>query len=368
MRRESLIKSKNFALSRESVCILTAYTLILYLIGALAAMFWTFVLPDKYFYDGNYIRDLLGGTLSVNFDSFVHTALVYKLLGYSDATPREVVAFTVFSLSFLPVIAAFMAGMQHVGYANLALLAALVGISSIYLGQYSKEPIAIWSVSFALYLLGLRRPFAWTAFLPIVLYGLFFRSYWIIVAFFWLLLFWLSYRSWSISVKMLLLLCAMVLVSVIFYLTLGYHITEVRDRVNEYRQESPDAVSMIRNYLPNSSVLHSLANWLVSWLLILIPLPMLTLFGLQYAGLFALYTYTLYFLLLSKKKLDFLKLRLLPSKRRRLQGSFTFMLAFTLVQATFEPDYGSVLKHMMDLLPMIAFVLGFGTWKAKGTQ
>lgn len=351
--------------TRSSGYSLIVFFLILYVVGVMAATCWVFVLPAKFFYDGEYIRGLLESPQGLNFDPFVNTARVFALLGYSATTPREVVAVSVFTLSFLPALIGFTLGLRNPSYTNLFLLAAWIGVSTIYLGQYSKELIALWFVFFALYWLGFKRPTAWMAILIIAIYGIFFRSYWIIIAGFWMLLLWLSDRPWRFYLKMTFLLCVMALVSAAFYEVFGYHLTEVRDRVNEYRSDSPDAITMIRNYLPSETVLHDLLNWLIAWFFILIPLPVLRFFEAQYLVFFALMATTLYVTLRIRQGLVLQGMHLPPLVERRIRGSITFMLAFTLVQGIFEPDYGSIVKHMTSLLPTLAYVLAFGQWNVR---
>ena len=157
----------------------------------------------------------------------------------------------------------------------------------------------------------------------------------------------------------------MALVSAAFYEVFGYHLTEVRDRVNEYRSDSPDAITMIRNYLPSETVLHDLLNWLIAWFFILIPLPVLRFFEAQYLVFFALMATTLYVTLRIRQGLVLQGMHLTPLVERRIRGSITFMLAFTLVQGIFEPDYGSIVKHMTSLLPTLAYVLAFGQWNVR---
>jgi hypothetical protein len=206
------------------------------------------------------------------------------------------------------------------------------------------------------------------AFVVVAIYGVFFRSYWIIIAGFWIVLVWLSYRPWNFYVKLTFLLVVMLLVSVIFFESFGYHITEVRDRVNEYRLNSVDATTMIRNYFPSITVFHDLLNWLIAWFFILIPLPALLLFELQYTVFFAMILFSLLIAYRAGNVLEKYKRFLLPSEERRIRGSITFMIAFTLVQGIFEPDYGSVLKHLTNLLPVLAYVLAYGLHTVRSSK
>ncbi len=331
-------------------------------LGTLASLVWVRILPEQYFYDGEYIRSLLATDLNPTqaFDTFVNTAWVFTMLGFRADTPREITSVSLFLLAFIPTAAWFFAGLRRLQYWSLTLLATWVAVGSIYLGQLSKEVIALWFTSLILYVVGFRRPVAWLAFLIPLIYAVAFRPYWIIIAAFWALFWWLSNRRWAFSLKLWVFVGALVTTSSVYYLYRGEHLTEIRERLNEFRIGSDVAQSMIVNYLPNSTVLHDVANWIISWMFILFPLPVLRLFEpLQW----------IFFLLVVSTVLTFYWInlnvqressRLSPSQLRRVRTCLTFMMAFTLAQAIFEPDYGSALKHMTDLLPMIAYLLSLG--------
>lgn len=331
-------------------------------LGTLASFVWIRILPEQYFYDGEYIRSLLATDLNPTqaFDTFVNTAWVLALLGFRADTPREITFVSLFLLAYIPTAVWFFAGLRRLQYWGLTLLAIWVAVGSIYLGQLSKEVIALWFTSLILYVVGFRRPIAWLAFVIPLIYAVAFRPYWIIIAAFWALFWWLSNRRWSFSLRLLVFAGALVAASSFYYLYRGEHLTEIRERLNEFRIGSDVAQSMIVNYLPNSTVLHDVANWIISWMFILVPLPVLRLLEPPQLIFFVLVVSTVltfYWISLNVQREPS---RFSPPQLRRVRTCLTFMLAFTLVQAIFEPDYGSTLKHMTGLLPMIAYLLALG--------
>lgn len=344
--------------------VFTALTVVVLMgsLGTLATLVWIRILPEQYFYDGEYIRSLLATDLNPTqaFDTFVNTAWVFAMLGFRADTPREITSLSLFMLAFIPTAAWFLAGLGRLQYWGLALLGIWVAVGSIYQGQLSKEVIALWFISLILYVVGFRRPVAWLAFVIPLIYAVAFRPYWIVIAAFWALFWWLSSRRWAFSLKLLVFAGALVAASSVYYLYRGEHITEIRERLNEFRIGSDVAQSMIVNYLPNNTILHDVANWIISWMFILFPLPVLRLFEPLQWIFFVLVissVITFYWISLNvQRESD----RFSPSQLRRVRACLTFMMAFTLVQAIFEPDYGSVLKHMTDLLPMIAYLLALG--------
>jgi len=327
--------------------------------GALSTLIWVNVLPEKYFYDGEYIRSLLGTELkpTAAFDAFVNTAWVFALMGFTPETPREITGITVFVLAFIPIAAWFFAGLRKLQYWNVLLFGAWIAVASVYLGQLTKEVIALWFVSLILYTIGLRRPMAWMAFILPVFYAVGFRPYWLLIALFWVLIWWLSYRNWAFSINVIFFYASLMAVSIAHFLFRGEYLTDIRERLNEFRVGSDVAQSMLANFLPNKTIVHDVINWTISWILILFPVPVLRFFEPLQLAFFLLVTSTaisIYRVAINTRvAISMFTL----SQQRRLRACITFMLAFTLVQAAFEPDYGSVLKHMTDLLPMIAYAL-----------
>ncbi len=354
-------------LSKPEMYTLMVYILLLLTSALALSLTLVLVLPEKYYLDGNVIRSLLSEELELNFDPFIHTAWVYRLLGFSANTSRELVAVLVLLVALIPVIFCFFLGLRHTTYLNLSILGMWFFLSTIYLSQYSKELIAVWAVSLALIALHHMRPVAWVAAFGVVLgYGIFFRSYWILLAFIWIFLVWLSYRRWHLFLKVIALICVIFAISAAFQFAFGYHITEVRNNVNEFRVGSPDVHTMIGNVFPSENLLQDVANWLLCWFFILFPVPLFALFDIQYVLFGGLTTVTVLVVLRSWKALARVK-RVLDSKNERLlRSAILFMFAFTLVQGIFEPDYGSVAKHMVNLLPVLAYVLAFGDTRSSG--
>lgn len=347
------------SVKRNRVFTATVLVGLLGLFGALATQIWITVLPEKYFYDGEYIRSLLGTELEPTsaFDTFVNTAWVFAIMGFTSETPREITAVAIFLSAFIPVTLCFFAGLRRLQYWNALLFSAWVAVESVYLGQLSKEIIALWFVSLILYVIGLKRPVAWIAFILPVFYAVAFRPYWLLVAFFWFLIWWLSYRNWTPALKAIFFYGSLLAVSIAYFLFRGDYLTDIRSSTNEFRVGSDFAQSMIANFLPNKTIVHDVINWTISWILILFPVPVLRFFEplqLVFFLLVASTTISIYRLAINTRVVISM---FTLSQQRRLRACITFMLAFTLVQAVFEPDYGSVLKHMTDLLPMIAYAL-----------
>ena len=364
----STLKARLF--KRSQVFTLLALIGLLGMLGTLATLIWIRILPEQYFYDGELIRSLLKAELNpaTAFDTFINTAWVFAVLGFNADTDPEITAISSFILAFVPIAACVFAGMRRIQLGSSLLFSAWIAVGSIYLGQLSKEIIALWFVALILCVIGLKRPIAWLAFTIPLVYAIGFRPYWLLIAAFWFLFWWLSYRCWNFSLKAIFLYGSMFTTSAAYYSYRNEHITEIRNRVNELRIGSDVAQSIIVNYLPNSSILHDVVNWNISWFFILFPIPVLQFLEPLQILFFLLTVSTTIFVYLFVVNFRIELTMSTPSQRRRIRACVTFLMAFTLVQAIFEPDYGSVLKHMTNLLPMLGYMLFIGRWSIKNAS
>lgn len=333
-----------------------------YLVGAASVLAWRHLLPAKYYADDTVIAHLIAErawlTGRVFYASFRNTALVYHLLGFTSSTSHLLVGPAVLFLALVPIGPLLVMATRRRGWGRWVVLALWLGPLTIYLGQYSKELLAIWVSAIALYLAGAPPRLATTAFVPAIAYGVFVRRYWLIIGLFWALLWWLLDRRWNALVKLVTLLAAMVVASVGFRFMQGYFLTSLRTTVNASRDHGAAAVTAIHNVLPATSVGADLVNWLTTAAAIVVPVPALIPPELRVVPFVVLTLATVW--VMTRRAAA--PLPAVAERRRR--AALAFVVAATLVMGAFEPDYGSVLKHEVGLLPMIVFVLGLGGARA----
>lgn len=332
------------------------------LVGMGLTLAWPYLLPAKYYADSALLKRLIASATGESghrlFASFGNTAFAYHLLGFSGRTPSRVIGPLVFALAYVPAAAAIATGSRRGPRAGWLVIALWIAALSIYLGQYSKELFAIWASAAALGLSGARRGWGLMAFIPVILYGLFVRRYWLLIAAFWALFRYLHTRRWNLAVKGIVVLGAMVTMSVGYHLVLGHFVTSLRTTLNHVRSDGVTAQTAIHNLLPASSVPADLANWLVAVMSIAVPVPALIPPEIQVIPFVALSALTFWLLLR--------RVRCPPGRRRnrRRLAAITFVMAAVVVMALFEPDYGSVFKHELGFLPMIGFLLALGGGRA----
>lgn len=328
----------------------------------LGSLLYRQVLPEKYFWDGNFIRIL---TCEAEFNphetgSFGRVADFYRLIGMGCEPPDYII--TIVQIVVVIVITIHVmyisAGLSRTILWRHLIAFAWMVVSSVYLGQYSKEFPTFLVAYLLLFLSGLRGGgFLSTAL--VLAYGLLFRKYWLLIAFIVQVLY-MAQKRISISPRRLRYAAFIVLMvllaymsSTLYYIITGEYITNLRVELNSHR-EILNALSMKRNIIKNVSLHTDVMNWLYSWMTLLLPFPALASFTPQRIAFVFLYPITMASALrsyLANKQV------LRSAFDRRLRFSSIFILSFTVVQAIFEPDYGSTMKHISAILPITIYLV-----------
>jgi hypothetical protein len=133
-------------------------------------------------------------------------------------------------------------------------------------------------------------------------------------------------------------------------------LTEARNEVNLDRFDNPDRNSAFDNPLENTGFATDLANAVIAWAYINIPVALL-LHGVPHYVFFAAFQIcSLWFF--AAGCASFLE----DARRIRRSDSIhlrcaAFVIAYSLTQGLFEPDFGSFLRHEMVLMiPMLIVV------------
>ncbi|WP_345752693.1 hypothetical protein [Microbacterium rhizophilus] len=276
--------------------------------------------------------------------SFTPVATIYRMLGMGDAPllaglfsfalAAAVVTFTIFRLR-----------PHRIGWpVALYVLAAYLG-SAYYLGQYSKD-IFVLPVAFILLM---SRRIWWE--IPIIgamiAYSYWFRDYWFLIT-----VGYVAYRAvtWvQVRVRYLLIIGSLAAVAIGLgnFLVLGNDPNYFREKVVSVLEANTQLLTIV----PLPQPVGGLIDLFVNYWLILVPLALPFTAGLVYVAVSAVLIF-LRLLPLSVAR----SARRWPSVRT-LDGviarrALSLLCAFAAVQAVFEPDYGSVLRHLMPLLPV----------------
>lgn len=320
------------------------------------------ILPAKYFFDSEVIAQNFGHVDKFTIGgSFVNTALFYDLLLLSQSA--RVTAF-VTSLVFSVFIFKCFSPPQFLdkrGMHNVVVFAFACVVGAVYLAQYSKESLVMLT---AFLFFGLsktrKQQFLWV--LIAVIYATYFREYWLLV-----LVFYFYYQivfkfSRSVPWVLLSVVLAFLVLAIAFQFVLGVELAYYRYAVNDTRAYTLNANTMIMPVLPTGNVLLEWLNAVIQFFLMFFPFPLLT--GNPLYLLFFLVVASIGIRLIGVMQ-SLIRSRQLSLPTRQVR-CLALILSFVTIQSIFEPDYGSYIKHLTPMLPLILYVLCWHQqWRAQ---
>ncbi|MDO9278973.1 MAG: hypothetical protein Q7U05_10490 [Polaromonas sp.] len=313
-------------------------------------------LSGKFSYDAATIREYMAMRdlwVGLSFDSWVNTArvltLVFGLLSEALAIPLYYALVFLLSVRVLDVF-----NVDRLPYHLLAGTWLLCG--AFFFWQPSKELVAL---PVALFLCLSRTPLARLAATVVFLgYAALFRQYWAICYFYFVcsLISLRLHVAGRSRLALILFLMAFMVPFMAAQFSGQPPLTEARMMVNEWRVDSPDARSAFSNAFENSGMWTDAVNTLLAWLYMNIPLAMLLDTTPHYV-LFALFQLTTLAFFAAGCISYFKQARRLHDPGTTYPRCIAFVVAYSLTQALFEPDFGSFLRHEMIMMIPILIVV-----------
>jgi hypothetical protein len=349
--------------ARGAVC--QIYVLLLAGTAVLAASRARYFLEEKFTLDAAYIQATLripDASLDPD-DPFRNIALVYRVLGLANAPDvAAMVAMAAFGIAVLSAVRwSELARLTPVGLATITVCFAL---ALIYLAQYSKEFASLLLVAVVLLLPRGKWPEILLV-AAMICYAITIRPYWGIVVGLYLVGRILLPRVRGLLPILIGVLAVYGCLQLAFNTFLGEALSFSRTAVNDLRAEINISVgSLIVDFLPDQVALQWLNAFLV-FLSLLAPWPLMLGGSSTYLGMAAV----LCFLwgLVAWSVLQLQRERAVGRSRRVVSSTTTaplsersprperavaLLLALVIVQAIFEPDYGSYVKHIVPMLPL----------------
>lgn len=345
----NLIYKKNMKLYQNILILGNIYLCVLILIPL-----WHIILPKKYFYDSHTIKFFMSSaSYLIPFDGYNTIALFYKSLGFENINNSHIQGVLVFSLAFFFLIKNINL-FQLNNKKFLFIFSIWLIITSIYLGQLSKELLSIIIFSFLITISKIKN----IIFIPLLILILgvsayYFRLYYIIILGIVLLLY-ISSNFKNKKIKFFIIMGG-IFFAFLLATSKGIYLTDARTFVNIGRINSPDAQTIINNPLQNTSVFTDFFNALYVFLFLIFPIPIILKLHIKYL-VFAIWELMNIYIFIKILRF-FNKKWLLPiQEKRKIKFSIYLIIAFTLTQAIFEPDYGSFLKHQIDIIPAFLYL------------
>lgn len=329
-------------------------------------------LEEKFRLDAAYIEATLGiPDASLDpADPFRNIALIYRALGLGHAPDvAAMVAIAVFGAAvFAAVRWNELARLTPVG---LVTITACYALALIYLAQYSKEFVSLLLVTLVLVL----RRGPWSEFLLVgamIGYAITMRPYWGIVVALYVLGRILLPRMRGLLPVLVGVLVIYGALQLVFNNFLGEALSFSRTAVNTLRAEINISVgSLIVDFLPDQPALQWL-NAFVVFLSLIAPWPLI----LDGSSTYLMMAIVLVFLWglvgwsirrlqreqaagLGRETVFSASSSRAPLSERtpRAERAVALLVALVVVQAVFEPDYGSYVKHIVPMLPLFLALL-----------
>lgn len=311
------------------------------------------IFGEKMFFDNAVIkRYLLDISHNLIFDdkSYGMVSYIYYYMGfrYNSSLYHEII----FSWIIYILICLYLGIRLKYDFTKIRLLYFFLLFSFLYgayLSQLSKElllTVFLMILLFVAHNLQTKKIFyQFILFFGFLLvYSYFFRSYWYFVAILYVFNFYLYLRK--ISFKKILILNTLLIIFICFLYSklYGEGITIQRSIINETRDNSPFARSMLNNPLPPSNYLNDLINIIYMFINQLVPIN-----GIKSISVILYYVWIYSCIYLVSKKLvvrNFITF-----------SELTILCSFFIVQTFFEPDMGSLLRHQVPLSVFIFYII-----------
>ena len=314
-------------------------------------------LPARFSNDGDLVLRVAQGQNPYPVDrSYANTAAAYRLLGLQNSA--ELTALFGCAMVLIALVIATTLGtrgsfkLRHL-YVGLAFIV----LGGVFLTWYSKDVFTLVVVIVTLLVLKFSPGRWWLIVLTMAIYAAVFRTYWLLIAAVTSGFIVLAYRRRHSARRYLLRLYGLAQIFLLLFcvtapLLIGRSANTFRSELNADRAGALDSVTIISPFVSGDLPLSSYINAALTQVSLLIPWPLLMM-GSQYViyaiGIFALWMTLVITTIRSWKRLS-------PKDRHATHIGLSVLWAMLTVQAIFEPDYGSYLRHLTPMLPVILAV------------
>ncbi|MGF6696559.1 hypothetical protein OKW38_001170 [Paraburkholderia sp. MM5496-R1] len=278
-------------------------------------------------------------------DSFDNLAWLFNFFGLRSFS-ISLIGFLASTIGMF--VAVWRSGVTSLKPAEFFLVAFWLANQTVYIGVPSKEIIISVLVLLMLFYSSSRAILVLFVVLA-ALVAVYFRSYWGITLAATVFLY-IAPNGFRRPVSLIFFALAMfVMVAFVFQKAYGESLDFARQNANEWRD--PEEVgSMIVQFIPGSGMFIGVANVAITLATFVLPVRLITSGSpLQMlGGIGVFFTFAMVFMRYRSAA------ALFPVGRFETL-CFCFLVSFLSTQAIFEPDYGSFLRHLSPVSPMIMF-------------
>ncbi|PFG37382.1 hypothetical protein ATL41_2141 [Flavimobilis soli] len=322
------------------------------LLGFVLVLLRDDVLPPRFLADGLLIGEIARGRAQAD-DSYVNVAMVYRFLGLGT---RPLLAYTVgYSLAVFAIFLAWRRSKVDARtWQGVAIICSAVLLAAVYLGYYSKD-VFVTPIAIAALVLPIGRWSNAALLALMVAYGYWFRQYWLVVAAVFLVLIFVLRRfrprslpAWGMAGSAGL--------SLAVFVVLDASANSFRSSVNAGRV-AEDVGTRIDPFVNLVEPLGGVVNNVLTYWALILPVPVLFRGGIYY---FAIALFIAFIWIVLYRAVRHLEVGEDPLVVRCVGLS----VALLVTQSLFEPDYGSALRHLTPMLPLVACAV----WRGQGAR
>lgn len=335
-------QTRQIVIHQHVVTAIMAATCLLTVILGYTSNYW---LPSKYSLDQFTISVFqIFAETWVKGNSYNNTALIFNALGVTrDSDWFKGLVTTTFILFAT-------AAMRSVRPAYLTPPALLIFLgscfaSAVYLSPLSKESTVLVLI-LLFYICCQHRISNMTWMAVALVYAYYFRGYWYMVVAMYAWMLFMGYYARKPQHLFMVVILGLLAISLVHPLVIGGSIMKHRDGVNAGR-DIGYVKTLITPFFTTRNVITDWLNCSLIWLQTIFPVRLLVSTSPQHvvSGVMMLSTFGLIFAGIGR-------FWQATTQDPAIFRCLCLFMAFTAVQSTFEPDYGSMLKHMTPLLPL----------------
>lgn len=314
----------------------------------------------------HYIKDICEKTSDFliletsRVDVATHNAIyIYHLFNWFDCrtySEFEIAITITFNIVLLMLLIDFSLRNRHITKSQFFFLLFFIGVMNVYTFTLSKEPIQM--LYFILVYIVLRTNKSanskWRIIIGIILLIVITtRTYFILMLMFTLIIRYsistitrmVNNRFWETFI------CFFLMFGIVYFCFLSVCEVMKPDEFAELirvRTRESEAVTDMRNILPTTNLVMFVLDYLIMVLRMLFPIELLR-FGLKYV-IFVIYQVLISWMMLKT-------LREYSMNTRTKNIAVALYWGFLFCSATFEPDFGSWVRHESVTIPFMLFVL-----------
>lgn len=311
------------------------------------------IFPLYYFSDSELIQSFIDSNSEFTLgDSYESTAAFYSFLSIG----KDSLIFPLISaviISFYYLYCFYKSKFNVISIVNLSILIYCYFLSILYSTIISKDFIVILIMILFVFFMN-KGAISFLVWLMIALiYSCYFRHYWFLVIFDFIILYMIFSYIKNIYFLLFTVVMSLLCLILVFNFILNVSIDYYRLSVNEFRIDSSAANTLIYPFIDGDNLLIQFLNIIITLFALTIPFPLLllgTFFHLinffMISTIFVKFIRTLQSMMVSKD--------LIPISHKKY---ICFIVSFITIQTIFEPDYGSYIRHLTPIFPLMIVLM-----------